>query len=159
MPLTHYPKTTNNLVFAWVRPAPPAVPPREDLPDFLGRSFSEMNLWDKKVFGPGETARAFHDAQPFTRFYGSIACDQPLDISLVFSNEEVDARGLVVCDENIATLNYDAWGAHQSYDPKKQEQTGKIFSMIFGRWIRVEATNVGEAPPTFFRLFLRGSVF
>ena len=103
--------------------------------------------------------RAFHDAQPFTRFYGSIACDQPLDISLVFSNEEVDAKGHVVCDENIEALNYDAWGAHQAYDPAKQEQTGKIFSMIFGRWIRVEIKNLGEAEPAFLRIFLRGSVF
>lgn len=118
-----------------------------------------MNLWKGKIFAPNESLRAFHDAQPFTRFYGSVACDQPLDISLVFSNEEVDARGHVVCDENLSQLNYDAWGAHQGYDPKKQEQTGKIFSMIFGRWIRVEIKNVGEAEPTFLRVFLRGSVF
>lgn len=158
MPLTHYPKTTNNLVFAWVHPAPPDADLDEDLPNFLGRSFSELNLW-RDALGPKKSVCGFHDAQPFTRFYGSIACDQPLDISLAFSNEEVAADGCVVCDENLAKLHYDAWGAHQLYDPAKQEQTGKIFSMIFGRWIRVEVKNLGDAEPTFLRVYLRGSVF
>jgi hypothetical protein len=146
------------VVFAWVQPPPPDVPPQDGKPDFLGRPFSELNRWTKPL-GPGKSVVGHHDAQPFTRFYGSIACDARLDISLMFSNDEVDADGLVVCDDNISSLNYDAVGVHQIYDPKKQEQTGKIFSLIFGHWIRVEVKNVDDREPTFIRLFLRGSVF
>jgi hypothetical protein len=47
----------------------------------------------------------------------------------------------------------------QLYDPKKQGPTGKYFSMIFGRWIRVEAKNIGEAPTKQLRIYVRGSVF
>lgn len=111
------------------------------------------------TLGPGASVVAFHDAQPFTRFYGSIACDVPLDVSLTFSNDEVDAEGHVVTDDNIHVLNYDAFGVRQLYDPAKQEQTGKYFSMIFGRWIRVEVKNVGERPLAILRFYLRGSVF
>jgi hypothetical protein len=146
------------VVFAWVQPPPPDVPPQEGKPDFLGRPFSELNRWTKPLES-GKSVVGYHDAQPFTRFYGSIACDQRLDISLTFSNDEVDEDGLVVSDDNIDSLNYDAVGTHQIYDPNKQEQTGKIFSLIFGHWIRVEVKNVGDREPTFLRLFLRGSVF
>ncbi len=146
------------MVFAWVQPPPPDVPPREGLPNFLGRPFSELNLW-KEPIQPGRSVVGYHDAQPFTRFYGSIACDQPLDVSLVFSNDEVDAEGRIVSDDNVGSLSYDAFGTRQLYDPAKQEQTGKIFSMIFGRWIRLEAKSIGDREPTFLRLYLRGSVF
>jgi len=158
MPFSHYPKTVWNIVFAWVQPPPPDVPPEEGKPDFVGARFSELNLFEGPL-KPGESVFAYHDAQPFTRFTGSIACDQPLDVSLMFSNDEVDAAGRHVSDENIATLNYDALGTRQSYDPKKQDQTGKIFSMIFGRWIRVEVKNTGTEETTFLRLVVRGSVF
>lgn len=158
MPLSHYPKTVTNLVLACVHPAPPFVPPPEDLPDFLGRPFSELNLYKKEI-APKESVIAFHDAQPFTRFYGSIACDQPLDVSLSFSNNEVDDDGNFVSDDNIGSLHYDALGVRQIYDPSKQDQTGKFFSMIFGRWIRVEIRNTGDRAPTSLRFYLRGSVF
>lgn len=158
MPLSHYPKTVDNVVFAWVQPPPPDVPPQPGFPDFLGRAFSELNRFRAPIV-PGQSVVGFHDAQPFTRFYGSIACDQPLDVSLTFSNDEVAADGCIVSDDNIDSLNYDAHGLHQRYDPAKQEQTGKIFSMIFGRWIRIEAKAVGDVAPKFLRLFIRGSVF
>lgn len=158
MPLSHYPKTVENVVFAWVQPAPPDVPPTPGLPDFLGRLFSEINRFRDPIV-PGEFVVGYHDAQPFTRFYGSVFCDQPLDISLTFSNDEVASDGVVVNDDNLGGLNYDAHGLHQRYDPAKQEQTGKLFSMIFGRWIRIEAKNIGDAQPKFLRLYLRGSVF
>lgn len=158
MPFSHYPKTVGNIVFAWVQPKPPDVAPEVGKPNFLGRPFSEINRFDKEL-GPNESLVGYHDAQPFTRFYGSIACDQPLDINLTFSNDEVDEKGLVVCDDNLAKLHYDAQGARQIYDPTKQEQSGKIFSMIFGRWIRVEIKNLGDKAPTVLRLCIRGSVF
>src|SRR5438093_1053637 len=120
MPMTHYPKTVENLVFAWVQPAPPDASPKKGFPDFIGRPFSELNLW-KAPLEAGEFVVGYHDAQPFTRFYGSIACDQPLDVSLTFSNDEVDAEGNFVSDGNVHSLNYDALGARQLYDPNKQE--------------------------------------
>jgi len=113
----------------------------------------------KEPIGPGQFVIGCHDAQPFTRFYGSVACDQPLDVSLTFSNDEVDDKGNPINDGNLGELHYDAQGARQLYDPAKQEQTGKIFSMIFGRWIRIEAKNIGNEAPTFLRLYVRGSVF
>lgn len=158
MPLSHYPKTVDNVVFAWVQPPPPDVEPEEGLPDFLGRPFSELNRFEKPL-EPGESVVGYHDAQPFTRFYGSIFGDQKLEVSITFSNDEVDDDGIVVCDGNVDKLHYDAWGLRQIYDPAKQEQTGKIFSMIFGRWIRVEIKNVGEFDLSVMRATVRGSVF
>ena len=146
------------MVFAWVQPPPPDVPPQEGKPDFLGRPFSELNLFEGPI-EPGETVVGYHDAQPFTRFYGSVFSDQPLAVSLTFSNEEVDEEGHVVSDDNIDSLNYDAVGLRQLYDPKKQDQTSKIFTMIFGRWIRVEIKNVGDRETALLRVFIRGSVF
>jgi hypothetical protein len=155
---THYPKTVKNIVFTWVQPAPPDVKPKKGRPNFLGRPFSELNRF-REPLNPGTSVVGYHDAQPFTRFYGSVACDIALDISLSFSNDEVDESGHLVNDDNIAILNYDVLGARQLYDPTKQEQTSKIFSMIFGRWIRIEAKNVGKETSTLLRLCVRGSVF
>lgn len=158
MPYSHYPKTVGNIVMAWVQPPPPDVVPGEGLPDFVGAPFSEINLWREPI-GPGSSVVGYHDAQPFTRFYGSIACDQPLEVSLMFSNDEVDEAGHWVTDGNIAQLHYDVVALKQTYDPKKPEQASKLFSMIFGRWIRVEIKNVGDLAPTFLRTYVRGSVF
>lgn len=102
---------------------------------------------------------AYHDAQPFTRFYGSVAADQPLEVSIAFSNEETDADGYYVNDDNIASLHYDAEALKQLYDPAKQAQTGKWFATIFGRYLRVEVKNVGTKPTSNLRVFVRGSVF
>ena len=158
IPLTHYPKTAENLVFAWVQPAPPNVDPQEGLPDFLGRRFSEANRFEKAI-EPNQTVVGYHDAQPFTRFYGSISSDQPLEITISFSNDEVAADGHTVNDANICTLNYDAEALRQLYDPKKQGPTGRFFVTIFGHWIRVEIKNVGEKPTDKLRVYVRGSVF
>jgi hypothetical protein len=158
VPFSHYPKTVTNIVFAWVQPAPPDVEHKNGTPNFLGQSFSKTNRFRESLV-PGSSVFGYHDAQPFTRFYGSVACDQPLAVSLSFSNDEVDAEGNYIGDHNIRSLHYDAFGAQQLYDPRKQEQTGKIFSMIFGRWIRVEAKNLGDEDPSFIRLYVRGSVF
>lgn len=158
MPMTHYPKTAENLVFAWVQPPPPDVEPKTGMPDFLGRPFSELNCFDKPI-EPNQTIVAYHDAQPFTRFYGSIASDQPLEVTITFSNDEVDAEGRPINDDNIRTLHYDAEALRQFYDPKKQAQTGKYFSTIFGHWIRVEIKNTGEKATETLRVFVRGSVF
>lgn len=158
MPFSHYPKTVWNIVFACVQPPPPDVWPEKGKPNFLGRPFSERNRFLEPL-AAGSSIFGYHDAQPFTRFQGSIACDVPLDVSLWFSNDEVDKEGHPINDRNISALNYDAFGARQLYDPTKQEQTGRIFSMIFGRWIRIEVKNIGEEAPTLLRLYIRGSVF
>jgi uncharacterized protein (DUF3820 family) len=120
--------------------------------------FTELNLLTKPL-EPGDVVSAYHVAQPFTRFYGSLASDQPLEMTLAFSNEEVDVLGNYVTDENITTLNFDAEGLKQAYDPLRQGQTGKFFSTIYGRYIRVEVKNVGKQPTKFLRAFIRGSVF
>jgi hypothetical protein len=158
VPLTHYPKNTENLVFAWVQPAPPDVRPKKGMPDFLGRSFSSVNRFDKPV-EPQQSVVAFHDAQPFTRFYGSIGCDQPLEVTISFSNDEIDPEGRHISDGNLHALHYDAEALKQLYDPKKQGPTGKYFVTIFGHWIRVEIKNVGEKPTEQLRVYVRGSVF
>lgn len=153
-----YPKTVENLVFAWVQPPPPDVRPKEGLPNFLGRPFSELNRF-KDPIGPGECVVGYHDAQPFTRFYGSVASDVALEITIAFSNEEVTADGNVVSDDNIATLNYDAEALRLFYDPAKQGPTGKFFCTIFGRFLRVEINNTSDTPTKLLRTYVRGSVF
>lgn len=158
MGFSHYPKTVGNIVMAWVQPAPPDVSPDDALPDFIGLPFSEINLW-RESLAPGKSAIAYHDAQPFTKFYGSVACDQSLEVSLTFSNDEVDAKGHWITDENIHRLHYDALGQRQNYDPMRSEQTSKIFTLILGRWLRVEIKNTGKAPSEFLRAYIRGSVF
>lgn len=158
MPMTHYPKTVDNLVFAWVQPAPPDVPPAPDLPDFLECSFSELNLFREPI-APGKSVLAHHDALPFTRFYGTIFGDQSLEISLSFSNEEVTSEGQLVTDANIHELHYDGEALKQLYDPTKQGPTGKFFVTIFGRFLRVEVKNTGTEPTKELRVFVRGSVF
>jgi hypothetical protein len=145
-------------VFAWVLPAPPDTDVAEEGPNFLGRPFSEMNLL-KNPIGSNEAVVGYHDAQPFTRFYGTIACDQPLEVTISFSNDDVDAKGIVVNDDNISTLHYDGEALKQLYDPKKQGPTGKFFVTIYGRFLRVEVKNVGAAPTKELRAYVRGSVF
>ena len=126
---------------------------------FFGQpKFSTLNLFDKPL-EPGVVVSAFHDAQPFTRFYGSVASDQPLEMTLAFSNEETDTNGDYVTDDNIASLNFDAEALKQMYEPTKQGPTGKYFCTIFGRYFRVQLKNVGTKPTDFLRVFVRGSVF
>jgi hypothetical protein len=158
VPLTHYPKITNSIALAWVQPPPPDVPSKEGLPNFLGRPFSEMNLFQEPI-APGASVVGYHDAQPFTRFYGSVASDVALEVVISFSNDEVAADGHWITDDNIAELHYDAHGLRQLYDPKKQEQTGKLFTIIAGRWVRVEIKNIGDRATNMLRAIVRGSVF
>lgn len=159
MPLTHYPKNSDNLVFAWVQPAPPDAPVNENGPDFLGRPFSEANRFRDPI-EPQESVVAFHDAQPFTRFYGTIYADQPLEVTLSFSNNDVDfTDGRVVRDDNIHKLHYDGEALKQLYDPERQGPTGKFFVTIYGRFLRVEVKNTGSAATKELRVFVRGSVF
>lgn len=153
MAFTHYPKTDTNVIFAWVSPAPP------DKPNFLNHpKFSTLNLL-KAPIEPGKSVVAYHSAQNFTRFYGSLACDQPLEVCFTFSNDEVTEDGDWVTDENMKTLNYDAEALKQAYDPSKQAATGKYLVTIYGRWLRVEVKNVGSKPTSWMRVYVRGSVF
>lgn len=158
IPLTHYPKTVENLVFAWVQPPPPNVRPKEGFPDFIGRPFSEMNRFRKPV-DPGASVVGYHDAQPFTRFYGTVFSDQPLEVTLTFSNDDIASDGCVVSDDNINQLHYDGEALRLFYDPAKQGQTGKFFCTIFGRFLRVEIKNTGDASTKEMRCYVRGSVF
>lgn len=153
MPFSHYPKNSFNLIFAWVQPAPP------DRTPFLGQPrFADLNRFEAPL-DPGQSVVAYHDAQPFTRFYGSLASDQLLEMTLSFSNEETAEDGHWVTDDNIASLHYDAEALRQLYDPAKQAATGKFFATIFGRYIRVAVKNTGTAPTKTLRALIRGSVF
>jgi hypothetical protein len=153
MGLTHYPKLVRNVLACWVQPPPP------DKPGFLGQPrFIALNLFSQPL-APKESLSVYHDAQNFTRLYGSIYCDQPLEVVLSFSNEEVAPDGDWIKDENLKNLHYDAEALRQAYDPSKQTATGKFFATIYGRWLRMEVKHLGAAPTREMRIFLRGSVF
>lgn len=158
IPFSHYPKIVNNIVFAWVQPTPPDVDAKKGLPNFLGGRFSDLNRF-KKPISPGESVVGYHDAQPFTRFYGSVFSSVSLELILAFSNDEVAHDGNWVTDDNIGELHYDAEALRLLYDPAKQSQTGKFFVTIYGRFLRVEIKNVGETSTTELRAVVRGSVF
>lgn len=158
MPFSHYPKTVGNVVLAWVQPAPPDVEPDAGRPDFIGQPFSELNSF-KEPIEPGASVVGYHDAQPFTRFYGTVASDQPLEVIISFSNDEVDADGHWVTDDNVDTLNYDGEALRLAYDPDKPAQSGKFFVTIYGRFLRVVVKNVGDHPTEELRVYVRGSVF
>lgn len=153
MPFTHYPKLSANIIAAWVQPPPPDEEPFLNLP-----RFSDLNRFDGPI-GPGESATAYQDGQNFTRFYGTIAADQPLEVTFCFSNEETDPDGRWVADDNVHRLHYDGEALRQLYHPDKQGPTGKYFVMIYGRWLRIEVKNVGDAPTKELRVFVRASVF
>lgn len=153
MPFTHYPKLAANVIFAWVQPPPP------DEKGFLNQPrFSSLNRFTKPLV-PEQTVVGYQEAQNFTRFYGSIAADQKLEVTFTFSNDEVGPNGHPVSDESLPRLNYDAEALKQLYEPTKQGATGKYFVTIFGRWLRVEVKNVGDKPTERLRVFVRGSVF
>jgi len=113
----------------------------------------------KTPLEPDAVVTGYQEAQPFTRFYGSLACDQPLEVSFTFSNDEVAPDGHWVTDDTLPALNYDAEALKQLYDPAKSASSSKYFVTIFGRWLRVEVKNVGKTAPTFMRIYVRGSVF
>lgn len=153
MPFTHYPKLVWNLIFAWRWPAPP------NKPGFLNEPpFADYNL-AKEALPAGGKVVAYNEASNFTRFMGSFASDQPLRVTLAFSNDDVTDEGNFVTDDNLKTLHYDAIEGVKDYDPAKQQATGKFFAIIYGRWLRVEVENLGKSPTEFMRVYIRGSVF
>src|SRR4051812_30129959 len=93
MPFTHYPKLDSNVVFQWRWPIVPVKPA------FLGRKHPKNLLTEQ--LKPGDKLVAYHSAQNFTRFYGSIYADVPLEVVFSFSNDEYDDEGDWVNDKNI----------------------------------------------------------
>lgn len=153
MPYTHYPKLEQNVIFAWVFPQPP------DKPNFLTHPrFTMINRMSEPL-PPGGSVCGYHSAQNFTRFLGTIACDQKLEMTFSFSNDEVAKDGHWVTDEGMPALNYDGEALKVSYDPTKQSATGKFVVTIYGRWLRVEIKNVGDKAAQIMRMYVRGSVF
>lgn len=153
MPYTHYPKLVWNLLFAWRWPAPKVEKAFLNQP-----KFSDFNLM-KEPLANGQQVEFHHDAGNFTRFMGSIACDQPLEVTLAFSNDECTDDGAYVTDDNLKDLHYDAIESVKPYDPKRTKETGKFFTIIYGRWLRVTVKNVGDKPIEWMRVYVRGSVF
>lgn len=108
---------------------------------------------------PNESVAAYHDAQGFTRFMGTVIADQPLEVSICFSNDEVDDDGHPVSDENISNLHYDSVKT-KMFDPAKSKGVGEeIYVIIAGRWLKVSVKNVGKEPIEWMRAYVRGSVF
>ena len=153
MPFSHYPKTVWNLLFAWRWPRPPKRRGWKSQP-----SFDRLNKMTAPL-KPGESVVQYHDAQGFTRFMGTMYSDQPLEVEVAFSNDEVDDEGYPVTDENISKLHYDGLDNPKAYDPEKQAASGKIYVIIAGRWLRVSVTNKGKKPTEKMRVNMRGSVF
>lgn len=153
MGFTHYPKLEANVIFAWVWPRPP------DKANFLTHPrFDTINRMEE-VLPPGKNVVGYHSAQNFTKFMGSVASDQKLEVVFSFSNDEVAEDGHWVTDETMPALHYDAESLRIAYDPSKQSATGKFVVTILGRWLKVEVKNVGETPLEFLRCYVRGSVF
>lgn len=135
------------------------LPRPADKLNFLNHPrFDRINLV-KEPLPAGATVVAHHSAQNFTRFYGSIKCDQPLEILFEFSNDEVTDEGDWVTDASMSTLSYDAEALRLAYDPAKQAATGKYLVTIYGRWLRVQIKNTGSKPAEKMRVYVRGSVF
>jgi hypothetical protein len=120
-------------------------------------SFDPLNRATEPL-EPGKTVVAYHEAQNFTRFYGSIAADQPLEVVFSFSNDEVSPSGDWVTDANLPELHYDAEALKKAFDPAKPGAGGFLVT-IYGRWLKVEIKNVGTKPAKDMRVIVRGSVF
>lgn len=153
MGFSHYPKTSDNLVFAWRWPQPPIHPP---FPGF--RPFSEVNRADGNL-DPEHEWVAYADAIGFTRLFFSVKSDQKLLVSLDFSDQETDAYGLRVSDDNISKLDYYVLAKEHHYDPENHRRTCKFFEIAQGRWMRLAIRNVSETPISRIDAYLRGSVF
>lgn len=150
MPQTHYPKTENNIICAWVWPRPPDQPPfKASMP-----RFSETNLADRAL-APKDQFVTHHSVLGCTRLYVSFFADQPLDVAFEFSNDEVGPDGSWVTDKTMPELNWDVLDG-KTY--KVGERKGH-WILILGRWLRVTVKNTGVAPVDGLRVYVRGSVF
>ncbi len=149
MDFSHYPRLENDLVLSWHWPRPPDCPPFKSLPAFGPRNRA------LEALAPGAAIVGYHSAANFTRFLGSLACDQPLSLLVQFSNDEVAPDGNYVQDSNVATLNWDLLAAEKSYKPG--ESHSGFWAIRLGKWLRVEVTNLGDKPTSFLRVYVRGS--
>lgn len=112
----------------------------------------------KEPLPPNKEVSAYHSAQNFTRFYGSLYADQPLEMTASFSNDEVTDDGDWPTDVQLPSLHYDALADHKTYKPDAPG-TGKFFVIIHGKWIKFTVKNIGEETITKMRVYIRGSVF
>jgi hypothetical protein len=144
---THYPKLEKNLVHSayW-------------------RGEGDIRNTMGVPLGPGETITGFASAINFTRFYGSIFADQPLQLVLSFGNDEDHALPdpRYPDTEELQDLT-DPADAH--YDVVAQEVMSEggagegFFCIIYGKWLKIEITNTGDEPVKVLRCFTRASVF
>jgi len=117
-------------------------------------NFAETNL-ATEALAPGESFVAHHSALGCTRLYTSFACDQPLEVSFEFSNDEIGPDGSWVTDDTLPLLNWDVLDA-KTY--KVGERRGH-WILILGRWLRVTVKNTGTKSIKEMRVYCRGSVF
>lgn len=90
----------------------------------------------------GESFEGSHVASPYTRFYGTVYSDQPGTLYLEFSCEETPLCW-DVCEE-------------------KRIEAGKgrgIFTLIYGRHLRVRFAHANDQDQKEFRLYICGSCF
>ena len=106
---------------------------------------------------PGEVLEWYHSVQSFSRIFGSLASDQPLEYWYYYSNDETSADGHWVTDDTIHTLNWDITAKEGTYKPG-DKSTG-IFLIITGRWLKFRLKHNGTEPVTFLRAYTRGMVF
>lgn len=116
--------------------------------------FDETNL-AREQLAPGESYLAHHSVLGCTRLYTSIAADQPLEVTFEFSNDEVSDDGCWVTDETMPKLH---WDVIERKEHKVGDRKGH-WVLILGRWLRVRVRNIGTAPASELRVYVRGSVF
>lgn len=159
MSFTHYPKTEYNLIMSWVFPKPKELPrvARHGAPENL-MPVPSANLLFKKL-DANQAVIGCHSAQNFTRFYGSILADVPIQMLFDFSNDDFNVNGQHPVDKDLPELNYDANALIHSYDPEKPQMGSKFLVTIYGKWLRVTLKSLSDKPSEVLRVHVRGSVF
>lgn len=157
MSFTHYPKTEHNLIMSWVFPIK-----YEDTRKVRRKteyvSVPSMNLMRGDPV-KGQVLVGCHSAQNFTRFYGSVYADTPVQLTYEFSNDEYNESGTHPLDNDLPNLHYDAEAQIVQFDPLKPGIGSKQLVTIYGKWLRVTLKFLGETQPSQLRVYIRGSVF
>lgn len=121
-------------------------------------NYDDYNL-AKTPLAPGERWVAYHDTIGFTRLFGTVVSPLPVTIELISSDQEVDKNGVVVCDANIANLDYYVVCRRHLYEPEHHDRNCKFFEIPAGRWLRVSIVNISDKILETCDINIRASVF
>lgn len=159
MSFTHYPKTEYNLIMSWVYPGIKEEARKVRHGDSKNIvPVPSVNMLKKPLEAKGESI-GHHSAQNFTRFYGSIFSDVPIQLLFDFANDDFTKDGKHPLDKDLPLLNYDANALIHAYDPEKPQMGSKFLVTIYGKWLRVTLRNTSDKPSEVLRVHVRGSVF